>query len=146
MLSPALGSQELQAWGRVTGKLPSGKGPGGAGQQWMNINQPCAEVAKKANGNLVCISKSVASRTREVIVPMCLGLVRSHIEGCVQFWSSQFRKGIEVLEHIQRRATELMKGLESKAYEEQLREMGAFSLENIHGKPYHSLQFPERRL
>ncbi|KFO03793.1 hypothetical protein N312_13261, partial [Balearica regulorum gibbericeps] len=102
----------------------------------LSMSRQCALAAQKADCILGYIKRSVTSRSREVILPPYSTLVRPHLEKmkphleyCIQLWGPQYRRDMELLERVQRRVTEMIRGLKDLSYEGRLRELGLFSLE-----------------
>ena len=89
----------------------------------------CALASQKANRILVSIRRCIPGRVRKLIVPLYSALVRPRLEYCVQVWGLQYRKDMEVLERLQRRATKMIQGLEHFSYEDRLKKLILFILE-----------------
>lgn len=73
----------------------------------------------------LCLTKSIWLWLSSLL--QCLNSANWHPKYCFQFWAPHYKKDIELLKCLQRSMKKL-KRLESKSYEEQLRELGLFSV------------------
>ena len=94
----------------------------------LKFTQQCINSANKANRMLGFIKRNFTYKSKDIILPLYLSLVRPHLEYAVQFWAPYLQGDIKRLEAVQRRATKLIPSLSNKSYEERLTTLGLFSL------------------
>ena len=75
------------------------------------------------------IRHTYEDRSKANILSLYKSLVRPHLEDCVQVWRPYLQQDIDNIESVQRRATKMIDGLQSKSYEERLKATGLISLE-----------------
>lgn len=54
--------------------------------------------------------------------------MKPHLQCCIHLWGPQFCKDVDVLEQVQRRAMEVVRGMENLSYKADLRELGLLML------------------
>ncbi|ORD92985.1 hypothetical protein ECANGB1_2036 [Enterospora canceri] len=95
----------------------------------LRPRKQCIEARNRANRLLGFITRSIKSRSAEVILKLYLALVRPHLDYAVQFWSPYYRMDIILLESVQRRMTKMIEGIRNFSYERRLKLLKLHSLE-----------------
>jgi len=90
----------------------------------LKWEKQCREAVKKANRILGTIKRNFTDRTQSTLIPLYKSLVRPHLEYCCSVWNPHFRKDIELIEGVQRRATELVKDVEHIHYNDRFEHLG----------------------
>ncbi|GAB0188869.1 mitochondrial enolase superfamily member 1 [Grus japonensis] len=106
---------------------PEEKGLGVLVDEKLDMSCQCELAAHKANHILVCIKRSVTSRSRKVILSLHSGETPPGVLRPALV--PQHKKDMDLLQRVQRRAIKMIRGLEHLSYEERFRELGLFSLE-----------------
>jgi hypothetical protein len=75
------------------------------------------------------LKRTIRYKRTDVMVCLYKALVRPHLEYCSSVWSPHYKKDRELLERVQHRFTKMFSGIKDKPYEERLKELGLWSLE-----------------
>ena len=88
------------------------------------------QCVKKANKMLGMIKRTFSFMDKDMLVQLIKTFIRPHLEYGQQASSPYLRKDIDMLEAVQRRATKLLKSIEHLPYEERLKHLNLYSLED----------------
>jgi len=89
----------------------------------------CAFAYSKGNRILGMIKRTIISRDIHILLNLYKTLVRPHLEYCSPAWSPHYQKDKQLLEKVQHRFTRLFPDLRSICYQDRLRQLGLWSLQ-----------------
>ena len=82
----------------------------------LKVDMQCNKAACEANMRLGMIKRNFRFKSRSVMLPLYKSKVRPHLDYCMQAWRPHYRKDIDKLEKVQRRATKMVEGLKGYSY------------------------------
>ena len=95
----------------------------------LNFQEHMTHIVKKARSLTGMILRNITGRTKDILVPLFIGLVRPILEYANPVWSPMYRKDIDRIEKIQRNFTKRICGLYHLDYTERLKNLNLPSLE-----------------
>jgi hypothetical protein len=95
----------------------------------MKVWGQCNYAYVKANRMLGLIKRTIKFKRTDIMLRLYKALVRPHLEYCSEVWSPYYKKDKEHLEKIQHRFTRIIPGLKDMTYNERLKILGLWTLE-----------------
>jgi len=95
----------------------------------LKVSLHCRDSYSKANRMLGLISRTIRYRHPTVLLNLYKSLVRPHLDYCSSVWNPYYIKDIELLERVQHRFTRLFSELRILPYDDRLRQLGLWSLQ-----------------
>ena len=96
----------------------------------LDFGKHIKEIVNKANRMVGMIKIGFTYLDKDMFMNLYPVLVRPLLEYCVQVWSPNKQKDIDLLEGVQRRATKAVPGLRNMTYDERLKKLGLLRLED----------------
>ena len=114
---------------KITREQPCWKGLGDSGE-WKTWYKPTVYTCNSKGQQYPGLHQKRGGQQGEGGDCFCSAFVMLHLQYCIRAWGHQYKKDMELLEWVQRRATKMTRGLEHLSYEERLRNLGLFRVEN----------------
>jgi len=95
----------------------------------LKCSQQCMYAYTKANRVMGMIKRTITYKDPRIMLSLYKTLVRPHVEYCSSAWNPYYRKDKELLERVQHRYTKMIINMHDKAYEDRLRCLGLWTLE-----------------
>ena len=89
----------------------------------------CTTAYNKASAMLGLINRTIQFKDKYVLTNLYKSIVRPSVEYCISAWSPHFNKDKVLIERIQHRFTRMIPGMKELTYENRLRKLKLWSLE-----------------
>ena len=95
----------------------------------LKASQHCLQAYSNANRMLGLMKRTFVERSPVILTRVYKSMVRPHLEYSISAWNPHYRKDRELLEKVQHRFTRLFPGYARMPYEERLKRLELWTLE-----------------
>lgn len=96
----------------------------------LKVSQQCQQAYNRGSRILGLIHRTIQYKHTDILLRLYKSLVRPHLEYCVPAWSPHYKKDKILIEKVQRRFTKMIPSVKLLPYEDRLKQLNLWSLED----------------